>query len=213
MTAAARAALTLQVMLFKFLPLEYAEKLVRCGELQLSLPSAFHDEEGLGNEIGDRSDGVSVVTAKNLILDGGRVPDGLRDGIGDGVRLRAKSYVRNRTSKNVLIYCTSRKFLPKGLRLGDVCVEIVPAQHFADCISRALGDSAKFEGIRDCVYGLKVNDYTHRHAVKENYLLKKREHIHQREVRFAWRFADELDDDKRLVTCEGIQAFCRIRPT
>lgn len=133
--------------IYKYLPLKYAEELVYSGTLKIGTLHCYQNIEELGQEIGDKDEGITIEFSHDKEAKTGDKSNPLERTaikVGPGMVVENNSIERRNISPNYYLYCASISYdasLLKKLNkdyLGDkydACVKITNPKYFIDQIN------------------------------------------------------------------------------
>ena len=204
--------------LYKYLPLKYAELLVKNGTIQIGTLFGFRDEDKYGEEIGDKDEGSFTLFS---LLNGELNPEDMNEiqkaAVGNiNAEFIDCVAVSRQESYDFYIYSTSglfslslmRKISEEYSEKYDACVKITNPVKFFELISQKLEGLAKYETTRPCFY---MSKYIHYDRDKPHPALSKaKKYSYQDEYRTLWAPKNQDKITSTILTIPELTSYCEL---
>lgn len=205
------------MILYKYLPLKYAELLSNSGCIRIGTLQSYRNTEH-GSEIGDMNEGVVFQYSHDKYAKRGDELNPLEEKVikvGRGMVVENNYVVRSLQSPNCYIFCASlscKKAILEKLNRDcpedkyDACVEIKNIDKFVNEITSAFSGQVKYVGRFNCDYIGRKHHYAK--TIPNSAIIKDPRYSYQEEVRFIWEPKEKNEIKPVRFTIKQIQNNC-----
>ena len=207
--------------IYKYLPIDFANRLVHLGNLKIGTLFDYKNIEEFGSEIGDQDEGISIEFSHDKEAKTGDKLNPLESAAikaGPGMIVMGNYIERRHLSPNLYLFCASLSYdisILKKLNKDypgdkyDACVRITNLKSFIEEVSTALSDKGLFIGCSKCAYIDRKFHYTENRPHPAT--IKDPRYSYQKEVRLIWEPKDKKSHiEPEYLTITNIKKNCSL---
>lgn len=207
--------------IYKYLPLEFAERLVHSGNLKIGTLLGYQNIEELGSEIGDKDEGISIEFSHDKEAKTGDRLNPLESAaikVGPGMIVMGNYIEKRHFSPNLYLFCASLSYDKSILKKlnedypedkYDACVKITNLKDFVEEVNTVLSDKGRFIGCFQCTYIDRKFHYTEKRLHPA--IIKDPRYSYQKEVRLIWEPKNKKNHtDPEYLTIPNIKKNCSL---